>query len=228
MSKSGIPIVSQVAETVHTIGSSIGDIFEGKNVFESLGRIVAAPIAAAGDLVNDISFNTLAHGPIAGDFFGGSRDFQDNPYSAAAAGRLAKGSLEVGASLVTAGAFSAGGLGVEAGSTAFQTALNAGKFGGQLVLGSKLGQAVASGNLDAAAQLAGGLGIENPFSDIGVDLGGVVGAISSAKPSLSNGGSNPSIGITNAVTGATGSTGMDGIFIVVIVAMIILLVFYYV
>lgn len=220
MSKSGIPIVSQVAATVHTIGSSIGDIFSGGNVFEAVGRIGASPFTAAADLINDVSFNTLAHQPIAGDLFQGAREFQDDPYSAAAAAKFAKGGLEAGAAVLTAGTFSAG-------ASLGATAVEAAKYGGKLYVGSKIGGAIASGDLNAAASLAGGLGIENPFSDIGVDLGGVVGAISGAKPSL-NGGASPSIGISNAVGAPTMSTGMDGIFIVVIVAMIILLVFYYV
>lgn len=228
MSKSGIPIVSQVAEVVHTVGSSIGDIFEGKNVFESLGRIIAAPVAAAGDLVNDISFNTLAHGPIASNFFSGSRDFVDNPYSADAAKKLGVGTLEVAGAAITGGALSAGGFGVSAGSSFLSTAGNVAKFGGELALGSKLGNAVGTGNLGAAAELAGIGGLQNPFADVGFDLSGAVNAIGGAKPSLSNNGSSPSIGVTNAVGAPTMSTGMDGIFIMVIVAMVILLVFYYV
>lgn len=221
MSKSGIPIVSQVAATVHTIGSSIGDIFSGGNVFEAVGRIGAAPFTAAADLINDVSFNTLANQPIAGNLFQGAREFQDDPYSAAAAAKFARGGLEAGAAVLTAGSFSAG-------TSLVSTGIEAAKYGGKLFVGSKLGGALASGDLGAAAELAGGFGLENPLSDIGIDLSGAVNAIGGAKPSLSNGGSNPSIGITNAVTGATGSTGMDGIFILVIVAMIILLVFYYV
>lgn len=228
MSKSGVPIVSQVAEVANTVVSSIGDIFEGKNVFESLGRIIAAPVAAAGDLVNDISFNTLAHQPIAGDFFAGSREFVENPYSADAAKKLGVGTLEVAGAAITGGALAAGGFGVSAGNTLAATIGNVGKFGGELYLGSSLGKAVGKGDLGAAAQLAGGAGIENPFSDIGIDLSGVVNAIGGAKPSISNSGSAPSIGISNAVGAPTMATGMDGIFIMVIVAMIILLVFYYV
>ena len=84
MSQSGIPIVSQVAQTVHTVGSSIGDIFAGKNVFEALGRIVSSPVTGALDLVNDISFNTLAHTPIVGGTFDSGKKLHSNPYDATA------------------------------------------------------------------------------------------------------------------------------------------------
>lgn len=224
MSKSGIPIVSQVAETVHTVGSSIGDIFSGKNVFESLGRIGAAPFAAVGDMLNDISFNTLAHQPIAGDFFQGSKDFQDNPYSKAAAFKLGKGGIEAGVAALTAGAFSGAG----AGASLIDQGINAGKYGAKLLIGSKTGAAIAGGNFSAVGDLASGFGIENPFGDFGIDLSGAVDAIGGARPSLSNNGMGPSIGVNNTTGAANVSTGMDSIFILMIVAMIILLVVYYV
>lgn len=147
MSQSGIPVVSQIAQTVHTIGTSIGDIFEGKNVFEALGRIVSAPVTGALDLVNDISFNTLAHTPVVGGTFQAGRDLHFNPYDAGAAKDLAINLGKDAAILATAGVITPLGFSAPA---ALGISQGAGALGGI---------ALTSGNLSGALNsLAPGVG----------------------------------------------------------------------
>ena len=183
MSQSGIPVVSQVAQVASTIGSSVGDIFSGKNVFEALGRIVASPIAAAGDLANDISFNSLANQPIGKDFFAGSRAFVENPYSRDAASQLAKGTAQVGAT-VAGGLLLAPVAGAQLGigSTA-STILGAG-------IGNKIGNGDFLGALSAVApSLSDALpdDLKNLYNQYG-------GTVASLLPSASPQSVSPSYG----------------------------------
>lgn len=182
MSQSGVPIVSQAAQVVNTIGSSIGDILAGKNVFEAAGRIIGSPVAALGDLANDISFNTLANQPIGKDFFAGSRSFVENPYSKDAATQLAKGSAQVGAT-IAGGALLGPALGGQLGigSTA-STVLGAS-------IGNKLGNGDLLGALSSAVPALGDA-VPDDLKNLYNQYSPIVGSLipSGSSPVSSSGG----------------------------------------
>lgn len=173
MSKSGVPVVSQVAEATHTIGTSIGDIFEGKNVFESLGRVVAAPFAATIDLTNDITFHKLEGAPLGvGQLLQGGSEFAENPYSREAALKTGGGVLQVGATVggaVVGGPAISGALGVSGGTGA--------------VLGGLAANKIASGGnvFDALSPLAG-QGLSNLAGDYGINASDFSGLRPSSGP----------------------------------------------
>ena len=160
MSQSGIPVVSQVAQVVHNIAGGIGDIFEGKNVFESLGRIIAAPVAGALDLANDLTFNSLAHTPIVGDVFKGGRELNVNPYSAEAAITLGRGLAK--SSALAAGGLAIGGLAAGGSVTALASSQTLQTLGATSVISSSAANRDIIGTVVGVGQLAGANGVTTP------------------------------------------------------------------
>lgn len=197
MSQSGIPVVSQVAGALGNVVAGVGDIVSGKNVFESLGRIIVAPVAGALDLANDLSFNTLANAPVVGDVFEGGKGLYDNPYDADAATKLGRGIATTAA--VTAGGAAGLGLAYGEGATALLSAGELQGLGGvSLAAGSAANRNLA-GVVGGLAQIGSSVGINTPEVP-----GELKSAYNAVKPlAIGSLASPPPVYTNNSVNAAT-------------------------
>jgi hypothetical protein len=205
MSQSGITIVSDTAKVVSNIGSSVGDIASGKNIFEAVGRIAAQPLSFAGATLSSASFGYVDKVPVLGGFSKAGTDFQNNPYSRSNALSLGRSSATLGAAAVGAiigGPLIASQLGLGAGASSLA--------GGALA--SKLVQGDVAGALSTATSLGGNYlnGTElgqafAPYSD------SIKGAISTSAKS----GVTPINNITPAAQVLNTTTGFSGSMILV-------------
>lgn len=176
MSQSGVPGVSQIAQSTVNIANSVSDIAKGKNVFESLGRIAVEPFTLPSAIGNAATFHLGENVPIAGDTLKSIDKYEANPYSKSNAFNLAKSSAVLGASVggaALAGPLLAEGLGVS-------STIGAG-------LGGVAANKLVKGDLKGAADTLGnGLLNSSGLSDYTDQFNSIKGYLNSAASKPSN------------------------------------------
>jgi len=206
MSHSGVPVVSDAAKTFYNIGSSIGDIAAGKNVFESVGRIAASPLSFAGGTLNSVTGGYIDKVPIVGGVAKSSADFQNDPYSRSNALALGRSSAIAGASV--AGAIVGGPL--------ISARLGIGGTAGSVLAGDVTSK-LASGDYSGAANLASGaVGNYISQSDIGQAISPYSDSIKSAISTASKSGGTPINNVSPAAQVLNTSTGFSGTAILMV------------
>lgn len=168
MSKSGVPVVSQGAQLVGNVTNAFGDVLSGKNVFESVGKALVAPVAANVDLINDVTFGKLEGAPLeVGNLLKSGSDLSENIDSKEAAFQFVKSGAIVGGTAL--GAAYGAPLLEGAGITGTAATATAGFASNKILSGGNV--------LDTVSGLAAPYLPDLGLPDIGIDPRSIFGNI---------------------------------------------------